>query len=468
MNISDLKGLSLLFVSEDALFLNEIGEGLENFGASVFTSNSIDEAEKIVSFNLINTVIVDLNLADGKCFDFIDFYKSGHPEGLFYLVIEHDYGSIETNLDLEKIGVEDYLKKPLDPVKFAQMIKMKFPDPYSGSTALAVMDPLVTKIRPYFQFRSPAMRIALDNLPKIAASNEAVLITGETGTGKEIISRAIHVLSPRANGPFVALNCGAIPEGLIEGELFGHEKGAFTGAHKMRKGKFETADGGTLLLDEIGDMPLNLQVRLLRVLEEGVLYRVGGEDPVPVNVRVISATRRDLYRSVKEGLFRDDLYYRLNILRLKLPPLRERTEDISFLARHFLERAFSELGMPHPYPRLSPATIDLIESLAWKGNVRELRNVITRVATFLPDRVNQVLPIHIIPHLEDREKIDPGNNGGNNTNGLFIPIGTPMARVHDMLIDATLEYTGGNRTKAAKLLGIGLRTLRRKVNKETN
>jgi transcriptional regulator with PAS, ATPase and Fis domain len=308
------------------------------------------------------------------------------------------------------------------------------------------------------------MRRALAGISEISSSGQIVLISGETGTGKELVARAIHVLSRRSGGPFVPVNCGAIPESLIEGELFGHEKGAFTGAHATRKGKFETAHNGTLFLDEIGDMPLSLQVRLLRVLEDGKVYRVGGGHPINVNVRVIAATRIDLGRAVRDGLFREDLYYRLNVLRVHLPPLRERTEDISLLAIHFLERAFAEMGRIPPYPSLSPETIYLLENYPWKGNVRELRNMMTRIATLLPPDTKRIFPFHILHHLEDtgyaEKHIVPLRE-----EGIFIPAGTPLDQVEALCIREALEQTGGNRSKAAELLGISPRTLRRKLNR---
>jgi transcriptional regulator with PAS, ATPase and Fis domain len=309
------------------------------------------------------------------------------------------------------------------------------------------------------------MRRALEDLPRIAASDRTVLISGETGTGKEIVSRAIHVMSPRSGGPFVALNCGAIPEGLIEGELFGHEKGAFTGADRVRRGKFETAHKGALLLDEIGDMPLNLQVRLLRVLEENQVTRVGGERPLPVNVRVIASSNRELKSAMQEGLFREDLYYRLNVLRIHLPPLSERKEDIPMLAVHFMDRAFAEMGAPEPYPTLSSAAAGLLERLPWRGNVREIRNVMTRVATFLPRGARQVLPMHVLPHVEETPP-GPSQGGPSGGDGVLIPGGATLYEAEEALIEAALQRAGGNRTRAAKMLGIGVRTLRRKLNEK--
>jgi DNA-binding NtrC family response regulator len=374
---------------------------------------------------------------------------------MFFLVMEPDT-TVTTN-DPSGLVVEDYLQKPIDTMKLAYMLES------GASRALAAVDPLVEKARPYFQFRSESMRRALFDLPRIAASNQTVLISGETGSGKEIISRAIHVMSPRKDGPFVAINCGAVPEGLIEGELFGHEKGAFTGAVKLRKGKFETATGGTLLLDEIGEMSLHLQVRLLRVLEENHLYRIGGERPVHIDARVIASTNRDLRQAVSEGLFREDLYYRLNILNLHLPPLRERVEDISFLAVHFMNRALDETGHERPYPKLSSAAIEMLESLKWPGNVRELRNVMTRVAVFMPQEARQVLPLHVLPHLETSAE-SSREKKASDKKVVLIPEDATLSVAEDILIKETLKKTGGNRTKAAKILGIGIRTLRRRLN----
>ncbi|RMD55617.1 MAG: sigma-54-dependent Fis family transcriptional regulator, partial [Nitrospirae bacterium] len=363
-----------------------------------------------------------------------------------------------------KQGIDDYIELPVDPLKLAKDI-LKEHNNRVRSRALTVLSPLEAKTRPYFLFRSTSMRIALANLPKIAASDHPVLITGETGTGKELVARAIHFMSRRSDGPFIAINCGAIPEGLIEEELFGHEKGAFTGAHKMRRGKFELANDGTLLLDEIGDMPLLLQVRLLRVLEEGQIYRIGSERPISINVRVIASTRQNLEQAIEDGLFREDLYYRLNVLSIHLPPLRERKEDIPFLAQHFLDRACAELGCNPPYPILSNEAIALLQQLPWRGNVRELRNLMIRVATLLPPGIKEVSPPHIIHFISGRETC---STVVDSEKGIFIPFGTPLSEVEDMYIRETLKFTNGNKTKAAALLGISVRTLRRKINKKVN
>ena len=461
----DLKGLDILVFENDYPSLTQIAGDLKGIGANVYTAETFGKAVGILHQTHIEVIIAALDLVDEQCIEMIKEYKALHQEALFYVLAGQEYDSVESSQEAVRLVVDDYIKKPLDIVRFAGMVETSTGRPEAAGTSLTVLDPLVAKVKPYFIFRSPVMRRTLYHLPQIAASEQAVLITGETGTGKELIARAIHVLSRRSSGPFIPVNCGAIPESLIEGELFGHEKGAFTGAVSSRKGKFEMADKGTLFLDEIGDMPLNLQVRLLRVLEEGSVYRVGGEAPIHSNVRVIAASNVDLQMAVADGLFRDDLYYRLNVLRLNLPPLRERVEDIPLLAVHFLERAFAEMGWQGTYPSLSQETIYLLEHYPWKGNVRELRNIMTRVATLLPKNTGRIFPFHILPHIDEASQVAAKTDDGPVKEGTFIPAGTKLSDVEEMLINETLRLTSGNKTKAAALLGISLRNLRRKLNK---
>ena len=463
-NSQGMKGISVLVIEDDENSLKETVTALEKVGAKLFNVPDSAHAAGLLLHERVDVIIGALDLVDGQCIEVIRNYKVRMPEALFYVLTGQEYDSVEISQESVRLVIDDYIKKPLDVDRFAGMVAASIGRP-AGDKSLAVADPLVRKVKPYFLFRSPVMRRTLADLPQISMSDQTVLITGETGTGKEIIARAIHVLSSRASGPFVPINCGAIPESLIEGELFGHEKGAFTGAVKMRRGKFETAHNGTLFLDEIGDMPLNLQVRLLRALEEGQIHRIGSEAPISISVRVIGASNIDLKKAVDDGLFRDDLYYRINVLRLELPPLNKRTEDISLLAVHFLERAFAEMGRLKPYPSLSSETIYILEQCPWKGNVRELRNVMTRVATLLPRDTNQIFPFHILPHLDSTDKVPASFSGKTGDDGVFIQTGTGLKEVEEILINETLKTTGGNRTQAAKLLGISLRTLRRKLNK---
>ncbi len=463
--LHNLKGLTVLVIDDEIATLDNMEQALQGVGAQVSRAQNIKQALSDIRNNAIDIIIAALDLVNEQCIEMIKDYKLRYPSCLFYVLTDEEYESVETSQESVKYIVDDYMKKPLDIERFVVMIETSMGRTIAGSKSLTVVDPLIAKVKPYFLFRSPVMKRALIHLPQISASEQTVLITGETGSGKEIVARGIHVLSRRSSGPFVPINCGAVPESLIEGELFGHEKGAFTGAIKMRKGKFETADNGTLFLDEISEMPLNLQVRLLRVLEEESLYRVGGEIPLDINVRVIAASNADLQKAVKDGLFREDLYYRINVLRINLPPLRERIEDIPLLAVHFLERAFVEMGWQSPFPSLSAETIYVLEQYEWRGNVRELRNIMTRIATLLPQNTKRIFPHHILPHIEDTGRAKITENYESGQDGVFIPLGTQMKKVEDIMIKEAMKHTNGNKTKAADLLGISLRNLRRKINK---
>jgi len=459
-----LKGINILVIEDDPVSLQAMERELGGTGAIVIPARGYDEAMEALARHSIDIIIASLDLVDDRCVEMVRGYKAQNPECLFYVMADESYNSVESSQESVRLIIDDFIRKPLDTKRFITTVQT---DMARGgkSTSLTVVEPLVSRIKPYFLMRSPVMKRTLAHLPQIAASDQTVLITGETGTGKELIARVIHVLSRRASGPFVPINCGAIPETLIEGELFGHERGAFTGAIRTRRGKFETAHNGTIFLDEIGDMPMHLQVRLLRVLEEGRIYRIGGEDPVAVNVRVIAASNIDLKKAVEDRLFREDLYYRLNVLRIHLPPLRERVEDIPLLAVHFLERAFAEMGRRPPYPSLSSETIYILEQYPWKGNVRELKNLMTRVATLLPPHTEKIFPFHVLPYLEDPYSVGTQKPVDTRGKGVFIPIGTDLRTVEDILIRETLKHTRGNKTRAASLLGISLRNLRRKLNK---
>ncbi len=462
----DLNEISFLVIESDRASLNNIEKNLSSFGARVYTSTDYNNAAGILTHQHIHVVLASLNLVNEQYIQMINDYKRIYPDALFYVLLEENCDSVETSEDIAKFVIDDYIKKPIEFVRFASTVEAIVEKPQSPkNTSLAVIKPSIKKVKPYFLFRSFVMQQILDNLPQIAISDQTVLVTGETGAGKEIVARAIHVLSKRMEGPFVPLNCGAIPDSLVEGELFGHEKGAFTSAIRTKKGKFESADKGTLFLDEIGDMPLNLQVRLLRVLEEGQVFRVGAEVPIPIDVRVVAATRVDLEKAVEDKLFREDLYYRLNVLRLNLPPLRDRKEDISLLAVHFLERAFAEMSRVSPFPILSLESVYILEQHQWKGNVRELRNAMTRIATLLPANTKRIYPFHILPHLSDKKESVDKQANEKSSSGIFIPFGKRLDQTENLIIKETLKLTGGNKTKAASLLGISIRTLRRKLAK---
>lgn len=365
-------------------------------------------------------------------------------------------------------GVFDYLPKPFDLDQVISVIDRAVkpeekesaePEQQQGSQLLG---------------ESPAMQEVFRTIGRLSRSDISVLLTGETGSGKEVVARVLHQHSPRAKGPFVAINTAAIPAELLESELFGHERGAFTGAHSRREGRFEEAAGGTLFLDEIGDMPLALQTRLLRVLAEGDFYRVGGRDLLLSDVRIIAATHQNLEAKVREGSFREDLYHRLNVIYIALPPLRARSEDVAMLARRFLAQVAEELGLEEK--RLRPETIRVLEGLYWPGNVRQLLNLCRQLCVMAPgDQIYpEDLPQEILGQSPAQNSTDQWPDLlrkwaryqlASGATGLVAQAQDEMERV---LIDCALEQTGGQRQKAAELLGLGRNTLTRKLQKITD
>ncbi|MCP4295305.1 MAG: sigma-54-dependent Fis family transcriptional regulator [Proteobacteria bacterium] len=486
-----LEGVSLMIVDHDSTILRELKRSFSQYGARIHLANTVSSAEEILKGELVQVVLADLGFRQSQLMNLFIQYKKLYEEGLFFIMTDHPV--LESSEGSVLGMVNGLLDKPVDVSALSKELVNHIPQ---RTTSVSRLDPLTELLRPYLVFQSPAMRQNLMMLPKLAASNHSVLITGETGTGKEMVAHAIHGLSSVANGPFIAVNCGAIPESLIEGELFGHVKGAFTGAQANRKGKFELAQNGTIFLDELGEMPLALQARLLRVLEEKALYPVGGEKPIPINARVVTATQVALEKSVESGLFREDLYYRLNVLRIHLPALRERPEDVPLLSWHFLERAFAEMVRSKPYPTLARETIEILQQQYWKGNVRELRNTITRLAVLTPNNSSSITPDFLAAYFPEKlvfqqknipkepqfERVTKPEYVGSEIvehhvdptviempsypeeEGVFIPAGTTMKEAEEKIISMTLDHTKGNRTKTAKVLGLGLRTIRRRLN----
>jgi two-component system nitrogen regulation response regulator GlnG len=309
---------------------------------------------------------------------------------------------------------------------------------------------------------------------RLSRSTVAVLITGETGTGKELVANALHKNSPRAKAPFIAINVAAIPKDLLESELFGHERGAFTGAQQRREGRFEQAHGGTLFLDEIGDMPIELGTRLLRVLAEGKFYRVGGNEPIKVDVRIIAATHQNLENLVQEGRFREDLYHRLNVIRIRLPALRQRQEDIPILMRHFLIQAAKELGVKTK--SLLPKTVDILKQLPWQGNVRQLKNTALWLTVMASSQ--KIHPQDLPPELVEKSLTTSNFKDDWQTAlrqwakarfqaGQVEILNTAIPAFEAIMIETALQYTNGHKIEAAKCLGWGRNTLTRKI-KEFN
>lgn len=307
---------------------------------------------------------------------------------------------------------------------------------------------------------SPQIFEVLQRIESLAATSLRVLVSGETGTGKELIARALHKNSGRS-GELVSVNCAGIPESLLESELFGHEKGAFTSAEAPHIGRFERANKGTLLLDEVGEMPLSMQPKLLRAIEGNQIERVGGERPIAVDVRIIAATNRNLAQAVKDGTFRGDLYYRLNVASISLPPLSERRADIEMLVEHFLEK---HCGLGKSEVRqVSASTLNLLKAYSWPGNVRELENVIESMSYLVKDEI--LLPRHLPEEIRIYQRQPMNVSAGESTQSLNIPLGTALKATEEKLIRATLAWLDGNRTKTARVLKIGIRTLQRKLKK---
>jgi two-component system, NtrC family, nitrogen regulation response regulator GlnG len=359
-------------------------------------------------------------------------------------------------------GAFEYLPKPFDIDHAVELVRRAAADRGDPAerTPLPELPTLIGK--------APAMQDVFRAIGRLSASSMTVLITGESGTGKELVARALHQHSPRAARPFVALNTAAIPSELLESELFGHEKGAFTGAESRRTGRFEQADGGTLFLDEIGDMSAALQTRLLRVLAEGEFYRVGGQVPVRVDVRVIAATNQDLARDVKKGRFREDLFHRLNVMRIRIPPLRERREDISLLLEHYLRKAADELGVP--VKTLAPEVRDQLAVFDWPGNVRQLVNTCRRLTVVAPGREIRLSDLPGELRATGATAPDRGWSehlaawAERSLDAQAVPLlAAAQPEFERALIRVALARSGGHRQEAARLIGWGRNTLARKI-----
>jgi DNA-binding NtrC family response regulator len=359
--------------------------------------------------------------------------------------------TIDTAVQAIKLGAYDYLTKPLDPARLESVLEKGLKQVQFAREANALRQRLESPLGSYGRLigKSPVMRQLYQRIGQVAPTDASVLVSGESGTGKELVAQTLHDLSPRRDGPFFALNCAAVPATLMESEIFGHEKGAFTHALERRLGCFEQAEGGTLFLDEITEMNPELQAKFLRVLEEGKVRRVGGAADIRVSVRVIAATNRAPANAVKEGKLREDLYYRLNVFHLELPPLRERTDDISLLARFFLEQFVDKYKKPIlPW---APEFESALQSYSWPGNVRELRNAMERLAVLASGPVltdNDVQQFCLNPSVEQ------GEEGAT---------GLSLAEAERQAIEKALTATGGKKTQAARLLGITTKTLNAKL-----
>lgn len=448
----------VLVVDDEESVCQMLKDLLETEGYEVVTALEAREALEKLDQEEVNAALVDIRMPD---IDGLAFFKLLKEKGYtFPVILMTAYGSTDTAIEAMKLGAFDYVLKPFNieelllTVKKAVEVEALARETEALRRELAGDAPAEELIG-----RSPAMIEVFKQIGKFADTDYTVLIVGETGTGKELVAGALHRNSRRRNGPFVRINCAAIPENLLESELFGYEKGAFTGAVSRKIGKFELAEGGTLFLDEIGELPLSMQAKLLRVLQVKEFERVGGTKTIKLNARIIAATNRDLVRMVKEGTFREDLYYRLNVVTIHVPPLRERKEDIPLLAEHFLRRAAAELGKA--VQGFSPEAIKLLEAYDWPGNVRELRNVCERAVVLAQGPL--VLPEDLPLTLRQPEELGLGEGEIE----LRLRSGQTLAEIlHDVertVILKALREHNYNRTRTAQALGISRRTLHLKL-----
>ncbi len=373
----------ILIVDDEKGILDALSAVLDDEGYTVSTAENGSEALKKIKDDTPSVILLDVWLPDIDGLEILREIRSAYP-GVAVIVMS-GHGTIETAVRATKLGAYDYIEKPLSMERVHLIVKHAIEQQRLELENVQ----LKGKIEKWYEIigESPSMRSLKEQILVVGRSNSRVLITGENGTGKELIARSVHRASQRANKPFIAVNCAAIPETLIESELFGHEKGAFTGAVSVQRGKFEIADSGTLFLDEIGDMSLNTQAKVLRVLQEQEFQRVGGTRNIRVDVRLITATNKNLSDEIKKGAFREDLFYRINVIILNAPPLRDRKEDIPLLAEHFLNEVIREQGLKDK--RLTDQSIEFMKGYDWPGNVRELRNLMERVAIMTAgDRIN--------------------------------------------------------------------------------
>jgi DNA-binding NtrC family response regulator len=438
----------ILIVDDDPGILEAMSTILES-DYHVLTANNGTAAWKLLQDEEIAVAVVDLTLPDRDGLQLLRDLRQQNLPSEFIIVTGH--GTIDTAVQAMRDGAYDYLTKPVDATRLRLVIE-KAVERYGLVAANRRMAKQLLALSSFGELigQSEAMRGVYKLIEAVANTDTSVLITGESGTGKELVARAIHQRGSRSSGPFVGINCSALPSEILENELFGHEKGAFTGALIQKPGCFELADGGTLFFDEIGEMPFELQAKLLRVLEERKFRRLGGRKEIEVNVRIISATNRNIRQAVKEKQVREDLFYRLAVMEIELPPLRERIGDLQLLADHFLRHFSEKTGKK--ISGFSRQAMAILTSHAWPGNVRELRNIIERAVVLCTSR--HITPAELPKHLLD----------GSESADVKIPIGTMIEEAERRIILKTLEANANNKTRAAEILGISLKTLHNKLN----
>ncbi|MGD9972155.1 MAG: sigma-54-dependent transcriptional regulator [Desulfatirhabdiaceae bacterium] len=444
---------AILVVDDDRAHRTMLKTLISSWGYDMSEADDGSEAISCVRQRAYDLILMDIRMVNVSGLEALEQIKSFNPA--IPVVIMTAYSSVETAINALKSGAYDYLIKPLDFTKLKITINRAMEHAVLKNENLSLRQSLASCFdRRNIVGNSPAMEKLLDTVAQVAPSEATILINGESGTGKELIAGALHYNSHRKSGPFIKINCAAITETLLESELFGHEKGAFTGAERRKEGRFVQAAGGSLFLDEVSEMSLMMQVKLLRVLQERELTRVGGEQVIPVDVRVVAAANRLLPPLIAQGKFREDLYYRLNVVNLTIPPLRERREDIPLLAQHFVEK-FAAVNRK-TIRGFTPRTMDHLIRYDWPGNVRELMNTVERAVVLARSDFLDDSELPILPSNPD-ETVDSSANHPN-----FVP-DMPLVAVEKAAIIRTLESTGGNKSQAARLLGITRKTLHSKL-----
>ncbi|CCQ73803.1 nitrogen regulation protein NR(I) [Magnetospira sp. QH-2] len=466
---------TILIADDDTAIRTVLHQALSRAGYEVRTTGNATTLWRWVSDGEGNLVITDVIMPDGNGLDLIPRMRKIRPN--LRIICMSAQNTLLTAVKATQRGAFEYLPKPFDLKEILSVVKRALETPLDGEGGVGTPDDDDDEKLPLIG-RSAAMQNIYRTLARLMNTDLTVMIAGESGTGKELVARALHDFGPRRDGPFIAINMAAIPKDLIESELFGHEKGAFTGATARGMGRFEQAEGGTLFLDEIGDMPLDTQTRLLRVLQEGEYTTVGGRTPIRANVRIVAATHRDLGQMIRQGQFREDLYYRLNVVPIRLPPLRERSEDIPELVRHFLNQVAGE-GLPIKV--IDGPAMERLTVHRWSGNVRELENLVRRLAALYSQETlgldvieaelsgGAPIPTETQPseseglsqsverHLKDYFDA----HGGDLPNpGLYERV---LKEIERPLIKLTLDATRGNQIKAATVLGLNRNTLRKKI-----
>jgi DNA-binding NtrC family response regulator len=449
---------SILIVEDEAKMRRLLELNLGDEGYTVHAASDAEAGLNILRQEKIDLVLTDLKLPGMNGLEFLQLVK--RTNATIPVVVMTAYGTVETAVEAMKAGAVDYVLKPF-PLEEIQLVVRKELDVHRlREENLSLREALGQR----YEFknivaRSPKMQEILALVERVAPANSTVLLGGESGVGKDLIARAIHQHSRRASGPFVKINCTAIPENLLESELFGYEKGAFTGAVTSKPGKFELADKGTIFLDEIGDVPSVIQVKLLRVLQEREFEHLGGTRTLKVDVRLVAATNRDLRAALEQGTFREDLYYRLNVVPISIPPLREHKEDIPYLVDHFIERFARESGKE--ISGIAPAALKLLMDFHWPGNVRELENIIERAVAFADGATIDVRDIR----LDLSPRLASSDSGAIAGAVPFPPEGLTLEQYEDEIIREALRRAGGNKSQAARRLGLSRNALRYRLSR---